>query len=356
MRKDIKKIVAGILSATMLLGTSAMAFADNLTSGGTTSDPSKVEGFVDTDVFNVVVPTNPAADTFKFIIDPQQLISKTDAAAYGGKTADDFESGATVYFLNSGAGNLMSDASGSGTYDYSHISNKLAIVNKSTMAVSVSLEATITSAGDIGYSSDNTFASDGTAANICLKLVNAEDAANGVAIVDGSATSTAMLSGAPDDAYEYFYSDGYSYELTSDAKAPSYDGFAEMKFYVEGWANPNGDFSEVTDATPVLNVVWSVTAGESVEAGNYWDEENNCYWVGDSEDPENQGFTTTATAITSAKLGSTDIKAQCVLVTENGQTWIKVNYVGAMKTAYDAGNYDLTIELDDGITYTTTVE
>ena len=342
MRKNIKKIVAGILSATMLLSTSAIAFADNLTSGGTNSNASKVEGFVDTDVFSVVVPTSVAADTFKFIVDPQQLIYKTNADAYQGKTKADFESDATLFFLNSG-----------GTY--SHVSDKLEVVNKSAVAVNVNLSATITSAGDLTLASSGTFGESDTSAKIYLALKT--DGGETEAITAQGATNDTLLSGAPDDAYDYLYSGGtYSYELTAAAKAANYTGFSGMKFYVEGVANPNGDFSEVTEAAPVLDIVWTVTpSASSVAVGNYWDDDINGWWIGANADPVNDGITTDATEITSAVMGGNDVKSVCS-IDGTGEIWIKVLYSGAAQTAYEAGDKEITIVLNDGKTYTTTLE
>lgn len=317
MRKDIKKIVAGILSATMLLGTSTMAFAEtHLTSGGTNSNVSKVEGFVETDVFDVVLPTYDAS-TFSFTIDPQQLINKTNAQAYSGKK---FESGATLFFMNSGAGNLMSDGN-SGTYNYSHKSNRLTITNKSATGVSVTLEATLSSAGDILLSSDGTFVGDD--AMISLRLVNAETE-EGKAITSGGASDSATIAGAA-DAYDYLYSSGsrsYSYGLTSDGYA-----FETLSYYVEGSANPNGDFEDLVDAAPVLNVTWSVT--DEIEAGIFYDDSTNDWWIGASEE---EGFDT------GVELGAVKVNDQSIVATVtqyDDKDWILVKWSDYVAAGYD---------------------
>lgn len=260
MKKNIKKIVAGILSASMLLGTSALAFADNLSSGGTNSNPSGMEDFVSTDVFKVVVPTNATADTFKFILDPQKLITLTSGAAYGN---DKFVSGGTLYFQNT-SGNANFTSEGGVGYKYSSKSDQLTVINKSTMDVDVTITATLASAGSLQFTSGADFTSSGDKApKVYLALINADkelaSAGTGTkAITATAATDVTLLSGAEDGAYHFIHSSGhkYAYELTSSAD--SNPAFSRMNFYVTGEANPYGDFTSAKNETPTLNITWRV--------------------------------------------------------------------------------------------------
>lgn len=52
--KNYKKILAGVLATSMVLGNSAVVFADE---GGQAKGSGKVEGQVKNEVFSVVLPT-----------------------------------------------------------------------------------------------------------------------------------------------------------------------------------------------------------------------------------------------------------------------------------------------------------
>lgn len=365
MRKSIQKIVAGILSATMLLSTSALAFGDAFTSGGTDSNPSGIEDFVDTDVFKVVVPTNVEADTFKFILDPQKLITLTSGAAYNGKK---FQSGATLFFMNSGAGNLMSDASGTGTYDYSNKSNRLTIINKSTMDVDVTLSASITSAGDLEFVSKNEFTSSADkGAKVYLGLVNeTKGLGSAAAITTEAASDVSLLSGAADGSYQFMISDAathtYKYALKSDAD--DNPAFSRLSFYVTGASNPYGDYKDVKDAAPKLDLVWSVKAHsdndeeeeENVqEAKLVWYEDS--FYLGTSETEGLLAEAFTMGDVTSVTLKANDheavdVKSGCSVSEDNGY-WVMIPFSDAssLGVADEVGTYTMTVVID-GVTYT----
>jgi hypothetical protein len=129
MKKLGKKLVAGVLCTSMILGSTMIAFADD-TDADTTTLPSEAaslgsgtgtsEGYVVLDVTKVVLPT---AATVDYAIDPQGLLYKAEAATY--KT-----DGAAVYFKNT---------SESGDVTYSDTSDAMTIKNKSSYAVDVAV-------------------------------------------------------------------------------------------------------------------------------------------------------------------------------------------------------------------------
>jgi hypothetical protein len=128
MKKLGKKLVAGVLCTSMILGSTMVAFADD-TDTDTTTLPSEAaslgsgtgtsEGYVVLDVTKVVLPT---AATVDYAIDPQGLLNKADGTAYGTE-------GAAVYFKN-GTGD---------TATYSDTSDAMTIKNKSSYAVDVAV-------------------------------------------------------------------------------------------------------------------------------------------------------------------------------------------------------------------------
>lgn len=235
---NYKKILAVGLAATMVMGSSVVAFADE----GTASGEGKLEGTVNTEVFSVVLPTQTEGDaSLAFILDPEGLISKTNQAAYSGKT---FGTG-TLFFANTG-----------GTTDYSNTSDKLTVTNKSSVKADVSVSATITGNDGITLSSDKTFADD-TSASMYLAIVDAANA-DGVAIDDKGAKVSATLDEAPVGAYEYTYADGaYKYALKADTSSID---FKKYEFQLTGAANADGDWSALEDAAPEVELTWTVVA------------------------------------------------------------------------------------------------
>ncbi len=78
--KNYRKILAGVLATSMVLGNSAVVFADE---GGSTKGSGKVEGQVKQEVFSVVLPTESSyTGVFDYTIDPMKLITNADSAKY----------------------------------------------------------------------------------------------------------------------------------------------------------------------------------------------------------------------------------------------------------------------------------
>ena len=93
---NFKKLLAVGLAATMVLGSSVTAFADE----GSGTGSGKLEGSVSTEVFSVVLPVVAEdGSTLAFTLDPEGLIAKTSQAAYSGAT---FGEG-TLFFKNAPA-------------------------------------------------------------------------------------------------------------------------------------------------------------------------------------------------------------------------------------------------------------
>ena len=254
MKKLTRKIGAGVLAATLIMGSSLVAFAADVktgTSGGTGS----IEGIVETDVFKADLPTE-AANAYNYIVDPQGLIRKTDAAKYTGAT---FGEG-SVFFKNT-------DTS------YSDTSNAATIVNKSSAPLKVTVKAKAdvgTASGAAALSSAKTFADTDTDLKVYLGLSdsvtgNTEKALTATDTTDGTdAILKAVLGAAPEDAYEYSYANNaYSYAIKSDVSGFK---FAEYSFQITGVANEKAAWKADT-ALPTVSVTWDVdlaAAGDTV--------------------------------------------------------------------------------------------
>jgi hypothetical protein len=258
-------MMVGTLCASMVLGSSVTAFASE--EGTTTSTPTTtenvvtssgssatvngagaVEGYVDTDVFKVVLPTSVTTGTsaLDFTLDPQKLIGQ--AAVSAGE--QDNTDGATVFFNNDGG--TQSDTS-----------DEFTVTNKGTVAVDVALTATVTgltdgtskSAYTIGLAKSDDLEND-TKSNIYL----------GVIVNDGSNDTTTELenektvikntiAAAPAGSYQIEKtSSGYEYNLISGAS-----GFSSLTYKLEGACNTKGDWSATADAKPAVSFVWKVS-------------------------------------------------------------------------------------------------
>ena len=84
MKGFTKKLMVGAMVASMAMSTSLVALAEDPpapagtgTSGGT----GELEGVVKTDVYTADLPT-ASATAYNYIVDPQGLIRKTNAAKH----------------------------------------------------------------------------------------------------------------------------------------------------------------------------------------------------------------------------------------------------------------------------------
>lgn len=248
MVKRFKKFVA-VATACALMMTPVSVNAEGETSAeGSTTGSSQLEGIINKDIFSVVLPTIATGDTtFDFIIDPQGLIAATGNAAYPNATFNDADKG--LFFKN--------DAD-----NYSSTSNSLTAVNKGTGVVDVTLSATADALKDdtAGYSiqlaDSASFASSDTTTSLYLALASGSDT---VALTEEGASISTSLEAAPADAYEVKYENGaYSYGLTDVAEAADYTGFDSLDFNLTGACNTNADWTAAKDATPAVEVTWSL--------------------------------------------------------------------------------------------------
>lgn len=246
MRWNLKKFASLIWIVTFVTNSSITVSAENLGQGSEIG-VGEVEGSVKTDIYQVVLPTDTKG-IFDFILDPQGLINKTNAAAYDGDT---FEEGATVFFKRT---------EGQAKVDYSNTSDFVTITNKSSIAVNVSLHVSISpeSIDGIALTDDKEFTDDNSA-SLYLAVVDGE---NEIPIGEEGVTIDVTIEAAPEGAYEYIYnedSDEYIYKLSDDLGGIE---FHDYSFQLTGAANGEGDWSEVMGAEPEVTVAWEITTNE----------------------------------------------------------------------------------------------
>lgn len=223
-RKVIQKFVALILGLTAILVLSVVISAEELRIDDKEKIFGQEQGDKQKNIPQVLLPTN-TENIFDFIMDPQQLISMTNAAAYDGRK---FEKNATLFFMRSDE---------SRKEDYSSASDAIKIANHGNIAVEIVLTAQISSLGDITMTDDKAFKND-SKTSLYLALTDGKhtvpiDAVNGAVM-----RTTVPVAG---------------------------DGLNEYSFWLIGATNKKGNWSEVKDASPKVTVTWKVLLLEEDE-------------------------------------------------------------------------------------------
>lgn len=353
--KSFKKITATALALTMITASSLTAFAEpgdegdtpeteNPTTEETVADPTSgglggngtIEGVVKKDVFKVVLPTTDEnTNTFDYRMDPQGLIAATDKAAYGeGYT---FAEGASVFFQNKDK-------------EYSATSNALTITNRSTMAVNVTLTAKVDEVSGLTMADSATFDAADTATELYLALIGGEgESAQTKAITTSGVTITAEMAAAPAEAYKAAYVDGeYVYALTDAASAEDYAGFATYSFKLTGACNTNAkaDWTELKEANPRVDVVWTVTDPTAQVNIVESDGTEDIVIYYDGEKPSGIKLTPPSTAV---KNTAVDLAAGTNVTVDDEKITIKASYIATLKKSanYGAGAYKVTVNGKD---------
>lgn len=338
--KSFKKITAATLTMAMIAASSVTALAEETPAdpnSGSLGGTGTVEGVVNKDVFKVKLPTvAEGATTFNYIMDPQGLIKATAAAAHTGKT---FKDGDSVYFEN---------VSGTPTENYSATSDALKITNMSTMAVDVTLEASVAAVDGLIMADSATFEADDVATKLYLAIIGGEgDSAQTKAIKTDSVKVTAQMAAAADGSYKVSYNttDGeYVYDLTDAAKAEDYAGFSTYSFKLTGACNTNkdADWTELKDANPEVTVVWSVADPTAKKNVTESDGTKDIVIYYEGAKPDKVTLTPPSTAV---KNTAVDVTAGTTLTIDDEKITLKASYIATLKKSanYGTGTYKVAV-------------
>ncbi len=195
------------------------AVSEDISDTSETEETEKTEEILEEPeaVVSVELPVESTGESvFDFIIDPQQLITLTNAAAYNGAS---FEPDATLYFRNA-----------DGWYDYSSRSDYLTFTNLGSTYVNVSLSAQVVFDGTVSLADTKYF---GLGNNDMLYL----------ALVDSNGNEIPM------DKY------GYA-EINTEVPNGQYG--MEYSFGLTGAANPYADWTSFSGDISI-RVVWEIT-------------------------------------------------------------------------------------------------
>lgn len=267
--RNFKKVAAIGLAATMLMGSTATAFAAE---GGATGS-GDYEGYVEeTSVFSVEVPTDASATQgFDFFVDPNGLLAATDYARISGATADDFEADSTLFFTRTPVA-ADADNGVEAVTKYGKDSESITFTNKSSYAVNVEVSAAVSGADGItlGAVEDDT-----TAPTIYLALVAPGTDGNDAAtpITASGAAVTGSIDGENSN-FEVVYKQadadagteaGYYYvQKTATDDNP----LAPWKTYSFNLTGACGGTwtAEQAEVAPTVTLTWKVTDPEATPA------------------------------------------------------------------------------------------
>ncbi len=191
------------------------------------------------DIVSVVLPIVEDRDVFSFFIDPHNFLYNSFA------NSEDItvEEGANLLFIN-----RSDDRVG-----LSSVSDRLSIINQSTVPVDVTITATLNSIDGINLMQSSDFA-DRQTCDLYLALV--DDEGNEQAIAeDGTASVTVRLDKAPLEAYAYEYDEeSGEYRYAYQCREIAFDTYS---FGLKGACNKEGNWSLLSGQPKVL-ISWNV--------------------------------------------------------------------------------------------------
>lgn len=209
---NTKRILAVALSATMVFGSTLTAFADDpdtsaATGTGSGTGTSTSEGYVDTMVSKVLVPTEQTVNEgLSFHVDPQRLISGTSKAAHPDWTMPEAAGDTGVYFLTGD----KTYTNNSGTFNIANLGT-----GDVTFTITVEAVPTATPDTDIPFDSKtNVEAANPTAAKLYIGAKIGKGA-TAEAVSSEALTKKVVLAGNSAN-YDYNYgASGYEYVMKS---------------------------------------------------------------------------------------------------------------------------------------------
>lgn len=284
MRK--KRFLAVVLSSAMVLGSVVTASAGPVVDPNskplgtqtTVTGQGDVTGLVNENIFNVVVPTTVSEGSiFDYILDPQGLIEASGGAKYisganldGVKVSINETNGFTassLYFVNS-----ANDAADPTKKKLTNTSDPYIIKNKSTMAVDISVNATLTGGSGITVSTDKTFNGSKDKNTSMYMEILFGSANTGKTISGANPAGTYMAKHTFESAKKFYVksvsTDGTAkYEIPSANEAANASQYPSYSFKLTGACNTDADWSNVTSPTaPQVDVVYYLTEHKDVPA------------------------------------------------------------------------------------------
>ena len=247
-KSKMKKGLAFALAASMVVGSSLTAFAEDPVTSGTTKGTGTSEGHVTKEKMNVVLPTDTDGTAFAYKMDPERLIQETAAGKYEEGTVFPAQASDTgVYFLV-------------GDKQYANTSKTLQAINKSSCNITLTVDVQAkTETTDIALATSSTVATGDDAPNLYLGLKVGDDTKT------VSATKEIVKKVIPGNANNFetaVVDGGYVYREKADATT-----WKAMNISMTGAVSAKA--IEDTTTAPEVTVTWSwakTATGDGAEA------------------------------------------------------------------------------------------
>ncbi len=318
IRMNLRKVMAGTLAATMVVGSSMTVFSADGDSANSATGTGTSFNHVDKDVIDVTLPTQAdVKDVFNYYVDPERVIQDAGSLADGTTTVTPNNDG--VYFL-------IPAASDGGTASYDSSSKAVSFKGQNSVDVDVSVAATVT-AGD--PEKDITLVADEDALNAATTpalLMTLKVGNDSKAITKDGATAKATVAGAPDN-FEVQGGNGDSNdEFKYVVKAsPDESKWNTTTVQLSGKTN-NKEIPAGSNAmtTPSIGLTWTIAKHVT-----YTDTTGHGHWSGSTlwlGKDANTGYSSDSIIVEVSDGGTTYTTLAPDKYSVNGDGWISTTW------------------------------
>lgn len=257
MKRFIKQSIAVTSALAMTLSIAPAAFAATDTTGSYDGD-SKLEGYVNKNVYDITVPT-VAEGGIDFTIDPQGLLNVANKTKWA-------DGAGAVYFKNTGD-------------KYSAKSDDIKLINNSSFEIKVNCAVSVDTKGSDVALVEATALTTASKPSLYLGLISNDGTEKKAAVTKEGAKSEDIALAKVDEkteskpGYEIKASEEavegvdkspngyyYTYSLSDDYVAAT-NGKA-VTFALEGKCDTSADWSNIKTDVMKAQIVWTVTADE----------------------------------------------------------------------------------------------
>jgi len=242
-----KRLVAVVLTATMILGGTVAVAADDRShpTTVTVSGNGANTGHTDRTIVNCVFPTidNSNEEYFNYTMDPEGLIAESGMYKANNITFKKATASANNVYFNTA------------TNEYDSTSLSYNVINKSSVSLNIIAEASVVSADKVTLVEKDEVSGEGTGVNLYLGIAVGDDVQ---AIKSTGATAKAEVAGNIDNFELTSEADGtFGFDYKSGKLASnSTDDWANTTIYMEGACNKVEDASSTGTYAPKVTVTW----------------------------------------------------------------------------------------------------
>lgn len=336
---NLRKLMAGTLVATMVVGSMTAFAADTDPANNATGTGTSFE-HVDKEVTKVTLPTTAdVTNVFNYYVDPERAIN--DAKTLTDGTTNVTPNSDGVYFA-------VPSSDGSST-TYASSSKAVTFTGKNSVDVDVSVTATVTPGDaqkDIALVADETAltAATGPALLMTLKVGSASQA-----ITTSGATATATIAGVAGN-FEVKADNGkFVYAVKADADD---DSWGTTTVQLQGKTNQK-DIPAGANAmtTPTIGLTWTIAKHQT--APSYTDAEGYGSWGGSNlylAQNSTTGFSSNSLTVEVSDGGTTYTTLPSDKYEVNADNWVSTTWANMTEALGGEPTGNIFIRITDGTT------